>query len=312
MSQPNVVLFNHPGEEHKAKLSSARFAWNTGKHRRKYLAVQAQVALAVDSGFKRDPVARRVGLWGEFEPPTNGYIFSSSSRPGEPHSWHELLPIGTPPQEAQNTDPWIFGEAFRYGFCRQNSINYLRSLQDGDLLLFGSYLKQDEDGEPVNVFNFFLDTAFVVERGFPFARESDIPGALLDATYRRGAFSRFERKERDVCTFYEGTMLSENPMSKPFSFSPCSPWEAGSAPPRIRRPMIGMLFGKSFRNGQVFTRIGVCTPLEAWHRIVDHCRERRYELAVKVADPGIERGSTDGDIGASCGVARASGRRGCG
>jgi hypothetical protein len=311
MSRPNIVLFNHPGEEHKAKLSGTRFAWNKGKHRRKYLAVQAQIALAVDGGFKRDPVARRVGLWGEFEPPTTGHIFPNNSGPGEPHSWHELLPIGTPPQGAQNTDPWIFGEAFRYSLCRQNSINYLRSLQDGNLLLLGSYLKQDEGGRPVEVFNFFLDTVFVVRRGFPIAREAAIPRTLLDATYRRGAFNRFEREERDVCTFYEGTMLCENPMSKPFSFSPCSLWKAGNAPPQTRRPMIGMLFGKSFRNGQVFTRIEDRTPLEAWHSIVRSCREAKYELAVRVGDPGIEGGTIDEGVAASCGANRPSDGGGC-
>ena len=71
---------------------------------------------------------------------------------------------------------------------------------------------------------------------------ADIPGALLDAVYRRGAFNRFKREERDVCTFYEGAMLRGNPTSEPFSFSPCFPWEEGNAPPRTRRPMIGALF----------------------------------------------------------------------
>ncbi|HLM81730.1 MAG TPA: hypothetical protein VK302_14080 [Terriglobales bacterium] len=109
--------------------------------------------------------------------------------------------------------------------------------------MFGSYLKQDEEGKPSGAFNFFLDTAFVVRRGFPSRNEADIPGTLLDAVYRRSAFNRFMREERDVCTFYEGTMLRGTPTSEPFSFSPCSPWEEGSAPPRTRRPMIGALFG---------------------------------------------------------------------
>ncbi len=124
LNQSAVVLFNHPGGEHKAKRSSAEFAWNRGKHQRKYLALLAHLALFVDGGFIGDPIARRVGLWGEFEPPTRGHIFPNEGRPGEPHSWHELLPLGEPPQGAQNTDPWVFGATFRYGLCRQNSIPY--------------------------------------------------------------------------------------------------------------------------------------------------------------------------------------------
>lgn len=114
-NQPTIVLFNHPGGEHKAKRSGAEFAWNRGKHQRKYLALLAHLALSVDGGSIRDPIARRVGLWGEFEPPTRGHIFPNEGRPGEPHSWHELLPLGEPPQGAQNTDPWVFGATFRYG-----------------------------------------------------------------------------------------------------------------------------------------------------------------------------------------------------
>jgi hypothetical protein len=148
-------------------------------------------------------------------------------------------------------------------------------------------LKQDEDGKPSGVFNFFLDTTSVVRRGFLFTHAADIPGALLDAVYRRGAFNRFKYEERDVCTFYEGAMLRGNPTSEPFSFSPCFPWEEGNAPPRTRRPMIGALFGKYSCNGQAFTQIKDRSPLEAWQSVVQHCRISEC-LALKCSDFKLE------------------------
>lgn len=295
-----VVLFNHPGDEHRAKRSAPTYLWNRRSHRRKYLGVDAHLAVQEGSGFRRDPLAKKTALWGEFEPSTRARAFPTQPRLGEPHSWHELLPIAAPPPGAQNTDPWIFGETFRYALCRQNSLAYLRDLRAGDLLLFGSYLKQDQDGHARSKFNFFLDTAFPIRRGFPLANEARIPKHLLDSVYRRAAYNRFKPDEKIVCTFYEAAMLTDDLTSEPFAFSPCTLWDSNAVPPRRRRPMIGQLFGMSFGNGQVFTTVDR-DPAAAWRIVVDHCRSRGYELAVAVEEPGLEPGTTDETAATSCG-----------
>lgn len=297
-----VVLFNHPGGEHRVRHFTPSYRWNTRSHRRKYLAVHAHLAVQEGSGFRRDPLARRVALWGEFEPSTHVRAFPSEPRLGEPHSWHELIPIATPPPGAQNTDPWIFGDAYRYALCRQNSLPYLRVLHAGDLLLFGSYLKQGEDGHACSHFNFFLDTVFPIRRGFPLTDRERVPEYLLDPVYSRAAYNRFKPKEMTICTFYEAAMLTGDLTSEPFAFSPCIPWDSGAVPPRRRRPMIGHLFGKSFGNGQVFTTVDR-EPAEAWRIVVDHCRSRGYQLAVAVDEPELEPGTTDETATASCGRA---------
>jgi hypothetical protein len=250
------------------------------------------VAVRALGGWSRAVTRQDVAVWGEFEPETEAFLFERDPKPGEARSWHRLSPLATPPRGSQNTDPWIFGSAFRYAICRQRSLPYLRNLQAGDLVLFGSYRKQGTDGRATDKFSFFLDTVFVVNRGYPLANRGTIPSRLLDKPYLRAAYDRFSARSRDICTLYEAAMLGRTPSSAPFSFSPCRVTVDGQEPARMRRPMISGLFNKRYGNGQVVTRLHR-EPTDAWERIVEHCRELGYELAVAIENPRLAPGSQD-------------------
>jgi hypothetical protein len=238
--------------------------------------------------FEGDRRPSGVALWAEFEPPTTGTHFGTSPTGGLPESWHTLLPIPPPPEGAQNTDPWIFGESFRYGYCYQIHRSFLRSLRRGDLLLFGSYKKLDAEGNATRIFNFFLDTVFVVESSFALRTPVTIPHNLFDLVYRRAAYDLWP-DDREYCTFYKGVMLGDQPSAAPFSYSPCASCE-GHSPVRVARPMIGDLFHVEYGHGQVFTTVPIA-PGNAWHMVTRRCFERGYSLAVKVEDAVIAPGT---------------------
>lgn len=283
-----MVLFNHPGEEHIA-ARAGRYPWNVGDHRRKYLEVTATLARCEEMSCRREPKPKRVALWAEFEPDTDGHPFPTApERRGLPASFHRLLPVGVAPPRGQNTDPWIFGPAFRYGFCRQvaRQTSYLRNLVHGDLLLFGSFFKMDADGKETPHFNFFLDTVFVVEVGHPWERKARMPDRLLDPAFERAAASRFDPAERNSCVLYEGVML-EGRSSQPFCFAPCRSSDA-SGPAQMARPLISDLLGFKTAFPREVPKFENVDARQIWRRVVERCFSVGCELAVQIDNPGVQ------------------------
>lgn len=288
-----VVFFNHPGGEHHGE---GLFPWNCDAHRRKYLVAKGEEAIKWRGGWAKSGEIRKLASWAEYEPETEAKWFPTNPEPGEPWSWHMTLPIPSAPRGAANTEPWIFGRAFRYFLCRQDSIAYLSELEPGDLILFGSWLKQGRDGQESSRFNFFLDTVFMIDDSVRWGgslEERDIPKEFLDSAFVQATF------KRSGCgpgrRFYWGKMLEEDGSNEPFSWVPCEPWLEGSAPPRRRRPLIGDLFGHYANNGQVFRKRDDLEAADTWKMVTQRCLELGYSLGVHFQNPQV--GSTVGEQG---------------
>jgi hypothetical protein len=128
---PALVHFPHPGAEHNPGRKS-RQPWNTGtKHRRKFLRSPGQY-VARDGLL----VEASLAFWGEWEAPSCVL-----------DRWSE-----------KNTDPWVFGDCFRYSNCKQVTQKSLQTLPGGSVILFGSTLGRKSEIGP----RFVLDTVFVV------------------------------------------------------------------------------------------------------------------------------------------------------
>ncbi len=157
----------------------------------------------------------------------------------------------------------------------------------------------DGAGNETSHFNFFLDTVFVVDAGYPWSRKDRIPERLLDAAYERAAASRFDPKERESCTLYEGVMLTDVRSSQPFCFSPCRPSEsAGSV--RMARPMISDLFDYTTRNPQVVHRLEGADARSAWRKVLERCVSTGRELAVQIENPGVQEDAVEGGATGAC------------
>ena len=219
-----VVQFPHPGAEHRIG-DDERMPWNTGSHARKFLRSAGR---AVDeSGRVR---AAELDFWGEWEAPSR-IIERWPSEGRLPQLLH--VPIWERPSSMsyrQNTDPWVFGETFRYSNCKQltyrQNPSALQRLTPGSVVLFGSRL----DGE------FVLDTVFVVKDSVPYS-PNDPPetGEAFDICTIESLIT--EDLGDYPFTLYRGATF-DDPIAGMFSFSPCR--DATDHGARFARPAISL------------------------------------------------------------------------
>ena len=111
------------------------------------------------------------------------------------------------------TDPWVFGETFRYSNCKQliyrQNPSALQRLTAGSVILFGSTLY----GE------FVLDTVFVVKKPVPYVPHHP---PETDEAFRLSTIESIITDGRGDLQFtlYHGATFDE-PVAGMFSFVPC-------------------------------------------------------------------------------------------
>src|SRR4051794_907574 len=89
--------------------------WNTGRHARKFLASRG-LAQSDDGSEAQDELV----FWGEWESESNYRRLGRDRPAGMPSVVHE--PFWVDPDDRsfrQNTDPYVFGDCFRYSNCKQ-------------------------------------------------------------------------------------------------------------------------------------------------------------------------------------------------
>jgi hypothetical protein len=203
-ASPVFVHFPHPGKEHNPG-EALRQPWNTGEHRRKFLRSGGRYVTHDQSLGEGSLV-----FWGEWEAPS--YRLKSWPKSGalprflQHPVWEH--PKGRGPR--QNTDPWVFGECFRYSNCKQQSQAALRKLAPGSIILFGSSLDR----------NFVADTVFVVRDSQRFrpAQPPDGDDAFRVCTIQ--SLLTDAGCSGDEFILYRGATLGA-PVCGMYSFVPC-------------------------------------------------------------------------------------------
>lgn len=160
-----LVQFPHPGAEHNMPASGRRL-WKLGRedHARTFLLSPGTYRSAVQAEDQHGEVA----FWGEWEGAVD-LVTEVDRVPGgprwlcrpDPHAVEPSSDDGTPPQ---NTDPFVWGNAIRYTFCRQPGNGKLRRLGRGSVILFGSSLDH----------RFVLDAVIVVAGWIEHRRRDDL------------------------------------------------------------------------------------------------------------------------------------------
>lgn len=261
------VQFTHPGHEHGPDPDSRIFKnWNTGGHRRKFLAAPGEYLTPNDRLQTADLV-----FWGEWEAPSSVVPIQQAGRlPAgkaalQPKWLHRpCLPIPPPaksaassgcgpakqptgtcgsrgkdsPKHPQNTDPFVFGQCFKYFICKQyrkqkdgkaligkaliGHATWLSRLERGSVVLFGS-----THGKGRAAF-FQLDTVFVVDRFLTYnpAKPETLPSdSMLDPEFLRAGFhaavpvTDCKIPDELELRLYLGATV-ENPAHGMYSFSP--------------------------------------------------------------------------------------------
>ena len=155
------IQFTHPGGEHGADSRSANSkSWNYRGHKRKFLRAKGSVMENGQLLSNQDLI-----FWGEWEPQSHVTRINSNVQKDFPHYIHEPeLDLKVPTQIdgrlRQNTDPYVFADAFYYRCCKQISggkRTQLSYLKKGSIILFGSTIHQNTEEA-----YFGVDTVFVV------------------------------------------------------------------------------------------------------------------------------------------------------
>ena len=217
------VQFPHPGAEHAPQKwqIGTQVPWNRSKHHhRKFL---------LSSGCYIDKRGRlrkgQLVFWGEWEPPSN-VMKTWSEKGSRPILLQRPVWKRQKPGEAQNTDPWVFGECFRYSNCNQfrgKRRTFLQRLAPGSIILFGSTIGKERK-------KFVLDTLFVVKHRYEPGR-----APKTDEAFRVCTVDTLPSSDQFI--LYSGATykLGRDDM---YSFVPCRRRDASDF--RFERPVISL------------------------------------------------------------------------
>ena len=181
-----LVQFMHPGSEHEYNAGDVRKPANAAKdapHERNFIRAKGTYAGA--DGKTHSDILR---FWGEWENEALAQE-TGTGKTGANLPHHVITPEpvrnGVTPC---NTDPFVFGQGFKYFWCHQGNENgALRKLERGDVILFGS--SRDS--------GFVLDTVFVVDRAVQYSK-NDIDG--VKSAFSKEDWELFRRNSFDSVT----------------------------------------------------------------------------------------------------------------
>lgn len=284
---PDFVQFMHPGNEHGPDERGLK-RWNLGLHRRKFLRIEGEY-LEAPTG---QPRSSEVVFWGEWEPESTVEPISDPvpNGPRWLHRPYYVRPHTYWPDGAdnplQNTDPFVFGDRFRYTLCRQwrnasKRPSLLRDLEPGSLILFGSF----------KAGHFVLDTVFVTDEGIRHGYDSwpttltDLPETYRDVTMR----ATYAWGPGAELRLYSGA-TRQAPTNGMFSFAPCLPAEAGAR--GFARPPIslGSLVTPNLKMGFKSTRgLADREVLDLWEQVADQVMQQGLALGTRFAMPPCAR-----------------------
>ncbi len=263
------VQFPHPGPEHEPHQGDLK-CWNTGDHRRKFVVNPGRY-LDAEGHLQQGDLT----FWCEWEPPSEVVKRFSDPSPLRPrYLYHPFWYEPEPGRWLQNTDPFVFGDCFRYTVCRQyrdGRPTKMQHLAPGSLILFGSRLRS----------RFVIDTVFVVDRWIdydhPAALEGLVPPAYETITINRIDIARYR--------LYTGATF-EQPYHGMFSFVPCLPHtEAarGFARPTIILPgLVSDLLAMNFRRR---VQPNVDAMKQIWDEVVRQVKEQGLMLGIATTMP---------------------------
>lgn len=209
---------------------------------------------------------------------------------GYPSFLHE--PYRTTPPDLpnlQNTDPYVFGERFRYSNCRQNTKKgplRTQRLATGSVILFGSGL----DGE------FVVDTVFVVADAQPLTADTVSEIRTIDEAFAAVTLELVYPSD-GTTTFrlYDGATTDE-PVHGIFSFFPCLPHEEPTqAFPRAVVQLDGVVNPRNWRACKMTRLTSLDGAHRIWEQVVEQVLDQDLALGVAADTPPFEEGTHTGN-----------------
>ncbi len=289
-----IVQFTHPGPEHAPDNKDRNHKdWNQGNHARKYLLSAG--SYVVDDSLRQG----KLFFWGEWEPPSHVRALASTNVPCAPRWLHiPYLPAALPSstvsgQPYQNTDPFVFGGAFKYFVCKQfqnkrQRITPLARLEKGDIILFGSTKGK------LRASSFFqLDTVFVISHYYEYdisdahaLRDVGL-GDYWDIVFKMG-FPQPANYSLKLRLYVGATHAA--PVNGMYSYSPCKVWAGEDVLfPRIKLKDLSFITN-NLNAAPKITEVSLEESVRCWNTIRDISRAQGCFEGVRFNMPKVLKG----------------------
>jgi hypothetical protein len=283
------VQLNHPGHQKNFEIGRGYYLnndiiireWNKDQnHYRKFIVNEGEY---VNSLVDVSSIKSELYFWGEWE--GNSQFESINNKdtrkfPNGVHKpFHSDINIGT-----QNTDPYIYGDFFKYATCKQTGALY--DLEPGSVILFGSTYP--------SLGLFYLDTVFVVKSHETAISVFKNGAKNYTKTYIKETLEQLGNEYIGVTPskltkykkLYHGQSWYEN--TRLFSFVPCkiSKEEAGFE--RLALSLNDPILKLSKNaTGKSFLPHCNLSPQEVWNYICKNAIEQGFLLGIKFNEPEI-------------------------
>ncbi len=281
------IQLNHPGHQKPFVMGKGYSKvgnnilreWNNDNfHYRKYISNKGYY---VDAFSDLYPKQSELFFWGEWEGNSLFIPYPKDDFRLFPNGIHKLF-HSTQMRGLQNTDPYIYGDNFKFCVCKQSG--KLCSLVLDDLILFGTTFP--------SIGKFYIDTVFIVKE---FKQSSSIQsnnGLGYTQVYKEATLEQLNEylkypQNLNNKRLYTGKTWFED--KEYFSFVPCKVGEQHSGFERFFILLDNPDFQLS-RNptGKSFMKKAILNSKELFKKILELCKEQSFSLGIKIEEPLIK------------------------
>jgi len=278
------VQLNHPGHQKSFKLgkgyrnigkSIIREWSNENVHFRKFIQNSGHYINGLEQS---QTIQTDLYFWGEWEgnsffdqfPKTNNRIF--------PNGLHKPF-HSTAIRGLQNTDPYIYGEDFKYSVCKQTG--QLCSLILDDIILFGTTVP--------SLGKFYIDTVFVVKDFESSSNVQATVGVRYSQVYKEETLEQLNEylkpptKTNNNKIYNSKTWWDDKDY---FSFVPCKLSSEQYGFERLFISLNNQIFQLSSNpTGKSFLKKCDLSSRDLWKEIIKLSIEQGFKLGVKFEEP---------------------------
>jgi hypothetical protein len=302
------IQLNHPGKQKPFNLKDGYRQigdqiireWNNdNEHYRKFI----QNSGCFLNGLKDlNPTQAELYFWGEWEGNSVFNPFAKADYNILPNGVHKPF-HSTVVRGLQNTDPYVFGEEFKYCVCKQTG--QLKTLVKDDLILFGTVMP--------SLNKFYIDTVFVVKDHDLSADIQKTNGKNYSQAYRETTLEQLQEylqkpmssNENEVSCGKTGcgnnyrdiTKTNENKVYRGktwwddkdyFSFVPCKEQCGDAGFERLYVELDNQTF-QPFANRTGVSYLEKCelSSKDLWKEIVKIAIKQGFTLGVKFNEPEL-------------------------
>lgn len=292
---PKIIQFLHTAQEATPvnELDNV-IPWNNNDtHRRKFILSNGK--------FLNDNLEQEESelvFWGEWEAQSE-IVKINKSNINPPNYLNKPFINPAVPCRTHNTDPYVFGDKFRYIICKQGYFhNVLTNLEPNSIILFGSSING----------RFCLDTVFVIsndqsnytvdtiENLFPLNNRGQYYHASVNPIYGEFEYNNRNAESEDFCrindkrdyTFYKAVnFLDRQNYNDLYSYVPCKVYNPNNF--IFRQPVITLDFIKGNQTQGVNSKdCSVEEIVNYWKDIANQIQDKNLRLGTYFNTPELQ------------------------